>query len=664
MMKRILLKEYKNTDLYHLYINTCRHSLIKSYLQHEQSETFKNVCRKFLESTEILMDLTLYNNSRNDLIYDKDDINRRFSDILSCKNKPSSLYYQSMNIGVSPCVIYNSDNKSEIYAIYDFDLNSFHGCMFGISYLILNEMTDIDKLFELIRINGAFHNLILHIQNPLSQLTEFISNKINGNFLGPQNFVIYSHNRLTNQLYYDDRSTYVSFERKITQFNDQVLYKYTFERPIITQNNIISLKTSYNGKFYSVDVNLNDFHKDIPSICTLDGRKYYIIYHLHKSFVINSPEDTFKTYIEKLCNPESWLLIPSYDETIMNTTRISKDMFLCILSFCNVKTALNLRLVDKRFKLLVEDNYPLTLRIRKGDMTLAQNIKQKFQKISFEIHDGHDITDEDLKRLEKVTHLHTTHGNVVSNVGTMFLEPYLKYLKHSRSMSFENSDELSIVPTLSKLKILDLNGYFECTGIHPSIMSFLTLDNSKLMANLEELYLSESSQLGEKIDIRCLGNMICLKKLCLESYEISGNTDEPLNLKSLQLNIENDLTPLNILLNCQNLEELIFVGNMVNFEYLNKVKEFLVCMPKLRHFKCRTMKLAAEELNNMKEMRFLDILMIHDIENVTIMENLTGLFLVNANNIKDLGKFKDIRKFPKLEYVCIGDLTIWHGLDN
>ena len=691
-MERISIFEYNHKNLINIYKNWCYICIIDKYIKNNIHDEFNdkiyNECLKFKE-------LCKNNNNKNHpaihLLFEIDDVCSsqekiqlwQYCNTLTYDNQLSNrlinlfdLCEKIFNINHKQFnqYTYIIHNNNNIYAI--FDLYIEHSYM---KYLIFNPNINIDinLFFDIIQKYIVSSHFVIYLSNSYYNLNEN-SNKYYIKQLSINNsYIICSMCKNIKNKYLanikiqrsgniTEHTTYVDLKNIKSKFDECIIYKYIFKEPIIkifNEYEYIDLITIYNNKQYSCIDNyysnitngINKLNKIKYTINIPNYEHYEIIYGLYlvndmtKCDVISSiisfneiTRNSFVNYMNKICDPISWIDIPLYNKNVTNNINITRDMIISILKYCNKNTILKLRLINRKFRDIISETYEFTVKIEHNDINKALEMRKPFQNIYFSISSTEHFTDDDLKSLQHIKYLELDKGDI-THEGISSIGDNLENLNFN--MIYEMFiNNLKFIPTLTMLKILDLTCYMNANST--CISDFITDETSPLMINLEELYLPYGIDENTNLHIQHLCNMRSLKVIRLGSYNLVGIPNKSLNLICITIeDIISSSNVLNILKFCPLLEELYLPCIYYRESYTKNFKEIISYIPKLKCLYYDEMDLSVEDFNKMKNLEFLQT---NNISDYNCLRNLIGLSLTKmSDNIEHI--INNIN-FPKFEY--------------
>ena len=643
-----LLQQPNCEDLLDIYKSWCYTCIINGYLFenpnvnsriHDECIKFKEICKNINKTYN-------FKSFSNTIVnyYDNKEISQLIREIDN--NLPLSLYlkiknyFESKTTSLIPfnnyliklynlyndlCYISKYEFSKDTYIIYNSDGNIYTIIGYIVNYYIKdiafnpNVNIDTDLFLDILR----NHNNIFYIYGSRWSLhcnifktnnKYYVKHLLNNNkscvissispsdkFLFRSDIQIQSNKNILNH------STMAKIVKIYPVFyNESIIYKYILKYPIIKEritslDEYISLVTSYGDDkvYYSEKYNLNGLGK-IIDIVTVGSKSYHIISGIYyygnincvKSSVsiVSDAGASFIKYMETISNPISWMILPDYNNSFNGNIILNKDIILSILKYCNQSDIFKLRLVNKKFKQVIDETYKFTKKILSDEyISKAIEMRKIFKNMYYKINNNSELTDNDLKSLNYVQHLEIKDCSYcdykMTCKGINLIKDNLEILKFTNcNLSNIGMDlnNFNFLPMLVMLRILDLRD-FDILDIdlgRTIMLNIVSEKVSKSLINLEELYFP-SDFIRCDVPISYICNMKSLKKLYMGTIDFVGVPTENLNLISIETHEksqrpnEGDLNLLEILKYCPLLEELK-LSCIPNWEeYTNKFKEII-----------------------------------------------------------------------------------------
>ena len=577
-------------------------------------------------------------------------------------------------------IIHHNNNIYAIFILYSHDNISIRNLIFNPNINI-----NIDLFFDFIQKTIVTSHMVIYLYDSLYDLTTtdkyyikqlskdnlyiicYINQNIENTYL--TNIKIQTPKKIIQHI------TNAYLKKIKSKFDEYIIYKYLLKHPIIKKINeyeyidlVINYKDkshccvdNYYGSKFEGKTNILNKIRHTFNNSSLERYEiihgFYLIYDKNRIiknsstlYLIASSDitrDSFVKYMDMICDPITWIDIPSYNDKVINNVNITRDMIISILKYCDRKEALKLRLLNKKFKNIINEYYKFNIKIKHSDIDGAIKIQKSFQNIYFMVHSTDDFTNNNLESLKHIKYLEITNGNI-THKGIVSIKDSLEVLNFNMD-SIMNIHNLEFIPTLLMLKKLDLRGYIQQENSTNMTAKFLSDETSKFLTNLEELYLpydiNSDNINSEEIDVQSLYNMRSLKKLEIGYINLVGTFSKSLNLISIRINNVIDSNILNILKFCPLLEELFLPSMNYDDYYTNIFKESISYIPKLSVLYYKEMNLSSDDFNEMKNLKYLHV---DTIKVCDYFQNLIGLCIENINNNND--NYINLSNFPKLEY--------------
>lgn len=699
-MKKISTQEFNNKNLINIYKNWCYISVINKYIKNNSCNEFNNKiyneCLKFRELCEnnndenyaVIYLLSIIDNMYSshekmqlyqycNLLTYENQLNDKLIDLFILYEK--LVYINDKCFSESTYVIHNDDH---IYVIFDYYVGSIENIVFNPNINI-----DINLFFDILQKDGISSHFILYIHDSFYESFE-TTDKYHVKYLDNLYIVCSINSDIQNdyitniKIRLDENTmkhtTYVKFKKIKSIFDEYIIYKYILKEPIIKkldEYEYVDLTINYKDKSYSCINNyysnktntvINNLSKIKYDMCISSEQYYEIIYGFYLvlekdinttstfdpingdsiPYIITSDDITrnsFIKYMDIICNPISWIDIPSYDNNVINNVNITRDIITSIFKFCDKTNTLKLRLINKKFKKVIDETYKFSVNLIYSDINNATEMRKIFKNMYFNICNTYHFTNKDLESLQYIKFLTlTVNTNKLSYKDINLIKDNLESLIFDYIFEMY-VDNFKFVSNLYKLKVLDLSHCYNRNNNVFQSLDFLTDKNSKLMINLEELYLPREMK-ETNVLISCLYNMKSLKKLSTGNIIFIGIPDGSLTLTSFKME---NIVNLDILKFCPLLEELFLPPMMYSKYYTNIFKDYISYIPNLTTLLYNEMFLSSDDFNKIKSLKYLDIDYIN-IKDYTCFQNLIGLSISDEDDDVEFDKFNV--NLTKLEY--------------